>query len=73
MGLAREGRNLLDLDETEETSHVTVQEADESYSEIDHVEALEGSGEFFTKSFFDSVAVYTTSCFNLTMTKQIKS
>jgi len=63
MGLTREGRIILDLDEMTETSHVIVQEADESDSEIDHAKALEGSGEFFTKSFFDSVAIYTTSCF----------
>jgi len=32
---------------------------------MDHAEVLEGSGECFTKSFFDSVAVYTTSCFKI--------
>jgi len=63
IGLAREGRIILDLDETTKTSHFTVQYADELDSEIDYAEALEGSGEFFTKSFFDSAAVCTTSCF----------
>jgi len=61
--LAREGRIILDLDETAETSHVIVQEFDGSDSEIDYAKALEGSREFFIKSFIDSAAVYTTSCF----------
>ena len=34
---------ILDLDETAEVGHVTVQEADESDSEIDHAAVLEGS------------------------------
>ena len=33
MRLAEEGRIILDLDETAEVGHVTVQEADESDSE----------------------------------------
>jgi len=60
---ATEGRIILDLDETAEVGHVTVQETDESDSEMDHAEILEGLGECFIKNFFDSVAVYTTSCF----------
>jgi len=65
MRLAEEGRIILDLDETTEVGHITVQEADESDSEMDHAEVLEGSGECFTKNFFDSVVVYTTSCFKI--------
>ena len=65
MGLAEEGRIILGLDEIAEVGHVTVQEAAESDFEMDHVEVLEGSGECFTKNFFDSVAVYTTSCFEI--------
>jgi len=61
MRLAREGRIILDLDEIAEVCHITVQEADESDFKMDHKEVLEGSRECFTKSFFDSVAVYTTS------------
>jgi len=30
-----------------------------------HVEVLEGSRECFTKSFLDSVAIHTTSCFEI--------
>jgi len=65
MRLAKEGRIILDLDETTEVGHVTVQETDESDSEMNHAEVLECSGECFTKSFFDSVAVYKTSCFEI--------
>ena len=65
MGLTKEGRIILDLDETSEVAHITVQEADESDSKMDHAEVLEGSGECFTKSFFDSVAIYKTSCFEI--------
>jgi len=43
MRLAEEGRIILDLDEIVEVGHVTVQEADESDSEIDHAAILEGS------------------------------
>jgi len=53
------------LDETAEVGHVTVQEADETDSEMDHAEVLKSSGECFTKSFFDSVVVYTISCFEI--------
>jgi len=65
MGLAKEGRIILDLNEIAEVGHVTVQEADESDSKMDHAEILEGLGECFIKSFFDSVAVYATSCFEI--------
>jgi len=44
MRLAKEGRIILDLDETTEVSHITVQEADELDSEIDLTEAPEASG-----------------------------
>jgi len=63
MRLAKEGRIILDLDETVEVSHVTVQEADELHFEIDLTGALEASGEYFTRSFFDNVIVYINSCF----------
>jgi len=53
------------LDEIAEVGHVTVRETAESVSEMDHVEVLEGLEECFTKSFFDSVVVYTTSCFEI--------
>ena len=65
MRLAKEGRIILDLDETAEVGHVTVQETDESDSEMNHAEVLECSGECFTKSFFDSVTVYTISRFEI--------
>jgi len=48
MQLARDGKIILDLDETVEASHVTVQEVDESDSEIDLTEApkaLEDGGK----------------------------
>jgi len=41
MWLAKDGRIILDLDETTEASHVTVQEAGESDFEIDLTKALE--------------------------------
>ena len=63
MRLAREGRIILDLDEMAEVHHVIVQEADESDYEIDLIKAPEASKEFFTRSFFDSAAIYTTPCF----------
>ena len=62
MQLAREGRIILDLGEMVETSHVTVQEADESVSEMNLTEVPKVLRECFPKSFFDCVAVYTTSC-----------
>jgi len=65
MQLAEEGRIILDLDEIAEVGYVIVQEADESDSEMDHTEVLEGSRECFIKSFFGSVAVYPTSCFEI--------
>ena len=60
MRLAREGRIILDLDKTEKTSHFTVREADKLDSEMDLTETPEATGEYFTRSFFDSAAVYTT-------------
>ena len=62
MRLAKGGRIILDFDEMAEVSHVTVQEADESDSEIELTEAPEASRKYFTMSLFDSAAVYTTSC-----------
>jgi len=53
------------LDEIAEVGHVTVEEADESDSEMDYAEVLEGSGECFTKNFFDSVVVDIISCFEI--------
>lgn len=50
------------MDETAETSHVIVQEADESDSEMNLTEAPKALGKCFLKSFFDCVDVYTTSC-----------
>ena len=47
--LAREGKIILDLDETAEASHITVQKVDESDYEIDLTKAPEASGEFFPK------------------------
>jgi len=57
MRLAREGRIILDLDETIEASYVTMQEFDESDSEIALTEAPKALRECFPKSFFDSVEV----------------
>ena len=65
MRLAEEGRIILDLDETAEVGHVTVQETDESDSEMDHAEVLEGSGDCLTKRLFDSVVVYTALCIEI--------
>jgi len=65
MRLAEEGRIILDLDETAEVGYVIVQEAEESDFEMDHAEVLEASRECFIKSFFDSVAIYLTSCFEI--------
>ena len=59
MRLAREGRIILDL---EETSHVTMQEVDESDSEMNLTEVPKALGKCFPKSFFDCVAIYTTLC-----------
>ena len=63
MQLAKEGRIILDLDEMAEVSHVTMREVDELDFEVDLTEAPKTSGEYFTRSFFDSAAVYTTSYF----------
>ena len=63
MRLAKDGRIILDSDEMAEVSHITVQEANESDSEIYLTEAPEALGEYFTRSFLDSAAVHKTSCF----------
>jgi len=60
--LAREGKIILDLDETAEASHVTLQDIDVSDSKINLTEVPRALGECFPKSFFDFVAVYTTLC-----------
>ena len=62
MRMTNEGRIILDLDETVEVGHITVQEDNELDSEVDLTKAPKASGEFIPKSFFDSVAVYKTSC-----------
>jgi len=55
--LAREGRIILDLDEIVEANHVTMQEVDESDSEVDLTEVPVALGEFFLRSFIDTVVV----------------
>ena len=47
--LVREGTIILDLDKTAEASHVTVQEVDESDSEMNLTEAPKALGECFLK------------------------
>ena len=56
--MAREGRIILNLDETAEASHIIVQEADESDLKINLTKAPKALGECFPKSFFVSAGVY---------------
>jgi len=73
MRLARKGRIILDLDENVEVIHFIVQEVDESNSEVNFTEAPKSLGEYFSKSFFDYMAAYTTSCSNLMVMRQMKN
>ena len=54
---------ISDLDETIKASPVTMEEVDESDSEIELTKAPEALEECFPKSFFSSVVVNTISFF----------
>ena len=49
--MAGDGRIILDIDETEEVSHVIMLEVGESDSEIDLTETPEALEGFFPKKF----------------------